>query len=154
VLRYGPRDAAESHIASAPFVDAGIDEELVALLGQHAPLPVTYAGGARTLVRCDPTLQQHMAACDRKANTAVLRCDSEAKTVFYRSAACCLPRAVSAGREVRVATPACGTLQEDLEWVDEAGRGRVDITVGSALDIFGGQLPYEEVVAWHRRNER
>ena len=31
--------------------DAGIDEELVALLGQHAPLPVTYAGGARTLVR-------------------------------------------------------------------------------------------------------
>jgi hypothetical protein len=28
----------------------GIDEELVALLGQHAPLPVTYAGGARTLV--------------------------------------------------------------------------------------------------------
>ncbi len=29
----------------------GIDEELVTLLGRHAPLPVTYAGGARTLVR-------------------------------------------------------------------------------------------------------
>lgn len=24
----------------------------MALLGRHAPLPVTYAGGARTLVRC------------------------------------------------------------------------------------------------------
>ncbi len=42
--------------------------------------------------------------------------------------------------------------QEDLRWVDEAGRGRVDVTVGSALDIFGGQLPYQEVVRWHRRS--
>lgn len=29
----------------------GIDEELVALLGQHSPIPVTYAGGATTMVR-------------------------------------------------------------------------------------------------------
>ena len=29
----------------------GIDEELVELLGQAAPLPVTYAGGVRSLVR-------------------------------------------------------------------------------------------------------
>ena len=29
----------------------GIDEELVALLGRCSPVPVTYAGGARTLVR-------------------------------------------------------------------------------------------------------
>lgn len=28
----------------------GIDEELVHILGQHSPVPVTYAGGARTLV--------------------------------------------------------------------------------------------------------
>jgi hypothetical protein len=44
--------------------------------------------------------------------------------------------------------------QEDLERVRVAGRGRVDITVGSALDIFGGKLPYDEVVAWHKRQQQ
>ncbi|CAI6005633.1 unnamed protein product [Closterium sp. NIES-64] len=39
---------------------------------------------------------------------------------------------------------------EDLEIVKAAGRGAVDVTVGSALDIFGGELPYREVVEWHR----
>ena len=33
----------------------------------------------------------------------------------------------------------------------KAGQGRVDITVGSALDIFGGALPYADVLAWHRK---
>ena len=41
--------------------------------------------------------------------------------------------------------------QDDLERVRQAGGGRVDITVGSALDIFGGALAYDDVVAWHRR---
>jgi phosphoribosylformimino-5-aminoimidazole carboxamide ribotide isomerase len=70
----------------------GIDEALVALLGRHSPLPVTYAGGARTL--------------------------------------------------------------DDLELVRRAGNGRVDVTVGSALDVFGGKLPYDEVVAWHRAQQQ
>ena len=35
---------------------------------------------------------------------------------------------------------------EDLEQLRECGRDRIDVTVGSALDIFGGVLPYEEVV--------
>ena len=38
----------------------------------------------------------------------------------------------------------------DLERVNRLGKGRVDLTIGSALDIFGGQIPYETVVAWHR----
>jgi len=67
---------------------AGIDEALVALLGEHSPLPTTYAGGVRTL--------------------------------------------------------------DDLERIRTAGRGRVDVTVGSALDLFGGRLPFRDAVAWHR----
>ena len=43
--------------------------------------------------------------------------------------------------------------QDDLERVKVAGNGRVDITVGSALDIFGGKLPFAEVLAWHRQQE-
>ncbi|GBF94401.1 phosphoribosylformimino-5-aminoimidazole carboxamide ribonucleotide isomerase [Raphidocelis subcapitata] len=77
------------HGVDVEGMQLGIDDELVELLGRWSPIPVTYAGGARTL--------------------------------------------------------------EDLERVRASGRGRVDITVGSALDIFGGGLPYSEVVAWHRR---
>lgn len=69
----------------------GIDEELVTLLGAHCPLPLTYAGGVRSL--------------------------------------------------------------EDCELVRRIGAGKVDITIGSALDIFGGGLPYKDVVDWHRRNQ-
>ncbi|CAN1277338.1 1-(5-phosphoribosyl)-5-[(5-phosphoribosylamino)methylideneamino] imidazole-4-carboxamide isomerase, chloroplastic [Linum perenne] len=42
---------------------------------------------------------------------------------------------------------------EDLERIKTAGKGRVDVTVGSALDIFGGDLPYGDVVAWHSQQE-
>ena len=45
------RVSASGTLLSKSRADAGIDEELVAMLGRHAPLPVTYAGGARTLVR-------------------------------------------------------------------------------------------------------
>eukprot|EP00887_Chlorella_sp_A99_P005328 scaffold1.g5328.t1 len=79
------------HGVDVEGMQLGIDDELVALLGAWSPIPVTYAGGARTL--------------------------------------------------------------EDLERVQRAGQGRVDITVGSALDIFGGALPYADVVAWHRQQQ-
>jgi len=64
----------------------GVQEDLVRLLGEWAPIPVTYAGGARSL--------------------------------------------------------------EDLELVKRLGRDKVDLTIGSALDIFGGSLPYRSVLAW------
>lgn len=34
---------------------------------------------------------------------------------------------------------------EDLEYIKEAGKGHIDFTVGSALDLFGGELPYQTI---------
>jgi phosphoribosylformimino-5-aminoimidazole carboxamide ribotide isomerase len=40
----------------------------------------------------------------------------------------------------------------DLLRVEQAGRGRVDVTVGSALDLFGGKgLIYSDLVRWNSR---
>ena len=38
---------------------------------------------------------------------------------------------------------------DDLELVKVLGKKRIDATIGSALDIFGGDLSYLEVVKWH-----
>ena len=68
----------------------GIDEDLVRFLGQWGKLPMTYAGGARTM--------------------------------------------------------------DDLWTVQKASDGRVDVTVGSALDMFGGSgVRYAECVAFNAR---
>ena len=69
----------------------GIQSDLVAILGEHSPIPVTYAGGAKSF--------------------------------------------------------------SDLDCVKKIGNGRVDLTIGSALDIFGGSVSYRDVVAWQRENE-
>ena len=61
---------------------AGIDEELVTLLGNAATRPMTYAGGVRSI--------------------------------------------------------------EDLALLQKLGQGRVNVTIGSALDLFGGSLAFEE----------
>ena len=69
----------------------GIEEALVKALEAWSPIPVTYAGGARSL--------------------------------------------------------------DDLDRVKALGKGRVDLTIGSALDIFGGDVAYREVVEWQRKEE-
>lgn len=64
---------------------AGIERELVEILGKYSPIPTTYAGGIRSL--------------------------------------------------------------KDIQEIEEIGRGRIDFTVGSALDIFGGRfLKYHDLV--------
>jgi phosphoribosylformimino-5-aminoimidazole carboxamide ribotide isomerase len=43
----------------------------------------------------------------------------------------------------------------DLEQVTRLGQGRIDLTIGSALDIFGGTgVHYEDVVAFNRKSPR
>lgn len=80
------------HAADVEGLCEGIDEELVALLGAHSPIPCTYAGGGRRI--------------------------------------------------------------EDLARVAELSDGRVDLTFGSALDLFGGEgVRYADCVQWNRRHE-
>ena len=79
------------HAVDVEGMRCGVEEELVRLLGRHATLPVTYAGGVRDMA--------------------------------------------------------------DVERVRELGGGRVDVCIGSALDIFGGSLRYEALVAWQRAEE-
>ncbi|EEB06302.2 hypothetical protein SJAG_01346 [Schizosaccharomyces japonicus yFS275] len=43
-----------------------------------------------------------------------------------------------------------GRSLADLELVSKLSGGKVDLTIGSALDIFGGSLSFESVVAWNR----
>ena len=40
---------------------------------------------------------------------------------------------------------------EDLETLYQAGQGRIDVTIGSALDLFGGDLPYTAVTEFCRK---
>ncbi|NVK75082.1 MAG: phosphoribosylformimino-5-aminoimidazole carboxamide ribotide isomerase [Oceanospirillaceae bacterium] len=77
------------HAADVEGLQAGIDEDLVTLLGQGCPVAVTYAGGARSLA--------------------------------------------------------------DLKRVHELSNGIVDLTIGSALDIFGGQgVTLDECILWNQ----
>lgn len=78
------------HAVDVEGLAAGIDPDLVALLGGWDGIPITYAGGIATL--------------------------------------------------------------DDIALIEELGRGRVDFTVGSALDLFGGTgLRYEELAARESR---
>lgn len=79
------------HAVDVEGLCQGIDAALVERLGEWTPLPLTYAGGARSLA--------------------------------------------------------------DLETVTRLGRGRVDLTIGSALDLFGGSgVRYTDCVAFNQRS--
>ena len=81
------------HAADNEGLQRGIDEDLVTQLGEWCTLPVTYAGGGRSL--------------------------------------------------------------EDLEKVQTLSKGRVDLTIGSALDIFGGDaVRFDDCVTWNQKQEQ
>lgn len=44
-----------------------------------------------------------------------------------------------------------GKHLEDLDLVKQLSNGRVDLTIGSALDIFGGSLvKFDDCIAWNK----
>lgn len=45
-----------------------------------------------------------------------------------------------------------GRSIEDLELVKSLSGGKVDLTIGSALDVFGGKgVTFEEAVDWNKK---
>lgn len=59
------------------------------------------------------------------------------------------------GRWVRIPTTYAGGASslQDLEDVTRLGQGRIDLTIGSALDIFGGKgVKYADAVEFNRRS--
>lgn len=42
----------------------------------------------------------------------------------------------------------------DLEQLRRLGRGKLDVTIGSALDIFGGTMEYERVIDYIKKENR
>jgi phosphoribosylformimino-5-aminoimidazole carboxamide ribotide isomerase len=42
----------------------------------------------------------------------------------------------------------------DMDTIDRICGGRIDATVGSGLDLFGGPLPFAEIVAWNAGRNR
>jgi len=43
---------------------------------------------------------------------------------------------------------------DDVYLVQKIGKGKIDLTIGSALDCFGGKMSYKEVVQWHHEAQQ
>ena len=60
----------------------------------------------------------------------------------------CAPPLTSRWSPIPVTYAGGARNMEDCALIDKLGGGKVDVTIGSALDIFGGALPYKGVVEW------
>jgi phosphoribosylformimino-5-aminoimidazole carboxamide ribotide isomerase len=48
-----------------------------------------------------------------------------------------------------------GRNLEDLDKVESLSKGKVDLTVGSALDVFGGNgVKFQDCIAWNKSRVR
>ncbi len=54
------------------------------------------------------------------------------------------------GKAGRIPVTYAGGVHDfsDLKKLKELGRGRVDVTIGSALDLFGGEMKLDDVLAY------
>ena len=100
-----------------------------------------------TKMRISPTTLEDMAAC---CNEFLIHAvDVEGKCMGIDTRLLEL-----LATSVPVPTTYAGGVSSmaDLDRIRSSGQGRIDVTVGSALDIFGGSgLRYREVVAYHER---
>jgi phosphoribosylformimino-5-aminoimidazole carboxamide ribotide isomerase len=78
------------HGVDVEGLQQGIQGDLIMLLAEHSPCPVTYAGGVNKL--------------------------------------------------------------SDLNLVQQLGQNRIDLTIGSALDIFGGNVAFADVLEWQKKH--
>lgn len=60
------------------------------------------------------------------------------------------------GNWVTIPTTYAGGVHsfEDMEAIKRLGQNKIDVTIGSALDIFGGSLSYREIVEWFKKVNR
>ncbi len=54
------------------------------------------------------------------------------------------------GKECQIPATYAGGVHsfDDLRKLKEMGRNKIDVTIGSALDLFGGNMSFEEVIAY------
>lgn len=94
-----------------------------------------------TKVKMNPDTLEHLAEyCDEFLIHAV---DVEGKASGVEKEVVCR----LGERRILPVTYAGGVHSvQDIEWIRTAGNGFVDFTVGSALDLFGGTIPYESLL--------
>ncbi len=57
------------------------------------------------------------------------------------------------GEECRIPSTYAGGVHdfEDLQKLKELGKGKIDVTIGSALDLFGGSMKFEDVLTYIKK---
>lgn len=159
-------DAGASHVivTSWVFREGRLDEERLETL-------VKYIGRTRLVLdlSCRKRDDIYLVVTDRWQKFTELALSAENLQTLARSCAEFLVHAVDVeglcrgidrelveklGAWTPIPTTYAGGAQSlaDLEDVTRLGQGRIDLTIGSALDIFGGQgVRYADCVAFNRR---
>ena len=78
------------------------------------------------------------------ADAEGLQAGIDEKLVTYLAKICTIPVTYAGG----------GRNLHDLELVESLSKGKIDLTIGSALDVFGGKgVTFDECCVWNRERE-